>query len=383
MLLFFPKIANDVDVTYRCQTCLLMFCLFFGGAEISVGSDLGPQPSEFRAFTDKRGQQIEARILSISDDKRQLNLVRRDGRAFELAITLLSLDDQQFLNDWLSPPEQGIAPGPVQVFGVLPGDIPIDVDALEGIDDIVSIHASKRGWIVRRSSGEVMSFEDRYPDIADATHLYVNTVWIYGCQDDGTVSGAGGNSYFEDTITSAVQCVGGNGQAAVLLNDGTVKVWGRAYDTKEPIDPPVPLVNIVALSSTQGRITAINSDGRMFSWSAGKAEVFESEPGGGVVEVLGGIYDNIALTKSGEVFTWNRPDVGTAKTPAALQGEGPFQKIRCNGVTFAAQREDGSWIAWGRNSSGIVDHINELGPVSDIAFFSEPGSQELGYVIWR
>ena len=48
---------------------------------------------------------------------------------------------------------------------------------------------------------------------------------------------------------------------------------------------------------------------------------------------------------------------------------------------MAAQREDGTWIAWGNNGAGIVDHINSLGPVPDLAFFSEPGKDH-GYVVW-
>ncbi len=384
--LFFRKIAHAVYVPdpFRAVSFAFSLCLSLSlcGAVCADDTDL-MQPSEFRTFTDKNGQQIEARIISVSGDQRQLNLERRDGRTFDLVITLLSLDDQQFLNEWLHPAKFSIRPGPVKGFGALSNGKPIATDALEGVHDIVSMHASKRGWLVRRSSGEIISFEDCYPKIADAEYLHVNTVWIYGCQADGTISGAGGGSYFEDIITNAVQCVGGNAHAAVLLSDGTVKVWGRAYDTKEPIDAPTSLADIVALSSTQARVTAIDRAGRVYSWAAAEPEVFEATLGDGAVQIEGGIFYNIALTNSGEVYTWRRADVSDAEIPDPLKGEGAFQKVRCNGATFAAQREDGSWIAWGRNSSGIVDHINALGPVADIAFFSEPGSQELGYVIWR
>ena len=387
MALFFQKIAQTVAVTDRFSVLFFVFSLCVSasacGTAHADNSSLSRNLSEFRAFTDKRGQQIEARIISISDDRRQLNLVRQDGRSFELEITLLSLEDQQFLTEWLRPAKQGITPGPVNVFGVLPNGDPINTDALDGINDIESIHATKRGWIVRRSRGDIISFEDTYPNLADAKHLYVNTTWIYGTQKDGTISGAGGSSYFEETITDAIQCVGGAGQSAVLLSDGTVKVWGRSYDAKEPIDPPAPLVDIVSLASTQARVAAIDRDGKVFSWAAGKPEVFEATLGDGVVEIEGGIFDNLARTRSGKVYRWNDADASKAEIPEVLKGEGPFQKIRCGGVTFAAQRDDGSWIAWGRNSSGIVDHINQLGPVADLAFFSEPGSKELGYVIWR
>ena len=130
-------------------------------------------------------------------------------------------------------------------------------------------------------------------------------------------------------------------------------------------------------------MVALDKDGRVYSWIAGKSKVFEAILGDGAITMEGSIFDYLALTKSGEVYSWNNVDVNKARIPLVLEGEGPFQKVRCNGVTRAAQKEDGSWIAWGRNSSGIVDHINSLGPVADMGFFSQPGKQKSGYVIWR
>ena len=51
------------------------------------------EPSEYRVFTDKRDLQIEARILSISEDQITMMLQRQDGNVFETAITILSLDE--------------------------------------------------------------------------------------------------------------------------------------------------------------------------------------------------------------------------------------------------------------------------------------------------
>ena len=45
-----------------------------------------------------------------------------------------------------------------------------------------------------------------------------------------------------------------NGHLAVLLRDGTVKVWGRRYEAEGPHDPPQPLSGIVALASNHDRI---------------------------------------------------------------------------------------------------------------------------------
>jgi len=56
---------------------------------------------DLRLFRDKDDNQIEARILSISGDRRQLRIERSDGRTFEIEITTLSLDSQQEVKDWL------------------------------------------------------------------------------------------------------------------------------------------------------------------------------------------------------------------------------------------------------------------------------------------
>ena len=380
----FPFIPHAVGVTQRLLTLLLLSCNCPCGSGQAIASDAEAErpASEYRKFTDKRGQQVDARIVTVSDDLSVLNLEGKDGRTFELPITALSLDDQQFLREWLYPSTAKSA-GEVKVFGFLPGEKSIDADALAGIDDIVSIHAGKHAWFALRESGEVMTFEDRFAGLSDVVHLDVNTVWYNFTRSNGTVGGSKGGLYSPDVLTEAARCASGNGHAAVLLRDGTIKVWGRLYGNKQPIDPSKPLSGIVGLASTQSRMAAIDKEGRLYSWNAGKPEVFEAMLGDGVVEIDGSIFDCLALTESGEVYTWNRADVTKARIPDVLKGEGPFQKIRCNGATRAAQKADGSWIAWGRNSSGIVDHINSLGPVSDLDFFSEPGKQGMGYVIWR
>ncbi|MCP5539516.1 MAG: hypothetical protein H7A53_04245 [Akkermansiaceae bacterium] len=55
-----------------------------------------------RRFTDKEGQQIEARVIGIDGSRRNVKIARADGRVFDLTITRLSLDDQQFLKEWLA-----------------------------------------------------------------------------------------------------------------------------------------------------------------------------------------------------------------------------------------------------------------------------------------
>ena len=386
------------------QVCTCFFLVCFCGRALASDADTAAHrtASEYRQFTDKRGQQVEARIVSISDDLRLLNMEGRSGQIFELPITALSLDDQQFLRQWLHPsPSAG---GAVKIFGNLTGGNPIHVDALEGVADLVSIHAHKHGWLALRESGDVMSFGDRYAELelTEVAHLSVNTDWIYITYRDGSVDWITGRRHSQEQLSGVIQGAGGNGHSAALLRDGSVKVWGRDYRPQRPLDPtdpPQPLSGIVQLASNQDRIAALHKNGRVFSWTSGSEQMFETMIGDrknegegegegengnhAVVELDGSIFHFIVLTRAGDVYSWNGADGGKAAKPDVLEGEGPFQKVRCNGSTFAAQKKDGSWIAWGRNHAGIVDHINSLGPVSELDFFSVPGKQDVGYVIWR
>ncbi len=60
------------------------------------------QDDPFHEFTDKKGQKIRAALLDVSEDRRTMKIRREDGVEFESVINVLSLDDQQFLKDWLA-----------------------------------------------------------------------------------------------------------------------------------------------------------------------------------------------------------------------------------------------------------------------------------------
>ena len=369
-----------------CDFLAMRFWLLWTILGIAAGSVQAAdrEPSEFRMFTDKRNKQIEARILSISDDHREMELERRDGAVFKTAITILSIEDQIFLRDWLEKGNTPPAPK-IGIFGNLAEGKPIDAAKAEGIADITSIHAFKSGWLLLRSNGELVSFAPEPSVVTEGVrHLCANTAWFILTRNDGTVWDSR-RQHFPELLHHALQAVSGAAHTAVLLGDGTVKAWGRDYVKAEgqPLaDPPGPLPPIVALASTQGGVAAVDTAGAVHCWNPGKPGIHSAMLGDGIVEIEGSIFYFLARTKSGEVFEWNVTDPANAKTPEIVASEGPFVHVRCNGATRAAQREDGAWIAWGYNGAGIVDHINRLGPVRDLAFFSEPNQQGHGYVIW-
>ncbi|MDF1739310.1 MAG: hypothetical protein P1U86_09130 [Verrucomicrobiales bacterium] len=56
---------------------------------------------ELHLFTDKKGNQITANLLGIAEDRRTAKIRREDGMEFTPEIVLFSLDDQQYIKDWM------------------------------------------------------------------------------------------------------------------------------------------------------------------------------------------------------------------------------------------------------------------------------------------
>lgn len=74
---------------------LLLTAVLFPG---KVSSQESP---DFHQFTDKKGQSVSAALLGVSPDRQQMKIRREDGQEFETVINLLSLDDQQYVKDWM------------------------------------------------------------------------------------------------------------------------------------------------------------------------------------------------------------------------------------------------------------------------------------------
>ena len=80
-----------------------MICVI-GMIIISVSNLFAEEPAEPEPILlrDKDSKEIDARILSISGDRRILQIERVDSRIFEIEIVQLSLDSQQAVKDWLT-----------------------------------------------------------------------------------------------------------------------------------------------------------------------------------------------------------------------------------------------------------------------------------------
>jgi hypothetical protein len=85
------------------MNCPSHCCFFRLALALTVGTGLcaSAQESVYHTFTDKKGQALNAALLSITPDHSKAKIQLKDGRGFELSILTLSLDDQQFVKDWL------------------------------------------------------------------------------------------------------------------------------------------------------------------------------------------------------------------------------------------------------------------------------------------
>lgn len=75
-----------------------------------IGSITGHDASaqdDFHQFSNKNGQKIEAKIVSVTPDWKTMKIQRRDGKDFEMAVNVLSLDDQQMIKGWIKANPNG------------------------------------------------------------------------------------------------------------------------------------------------------------------------------------------------------------------------------------------------------------------------------------
>lgn len=71
----------------------LIVCFIF-----STLTALSQEEDEFRKFTSSDGKAIEAKAVSLSADTIKIEM--KNGRTFELPVTRLSLEDQQWIGEW-------------------------------------------------------------------------------------------------------------------------------------------------------------------------------------------------------------------------------------------------------------------------------------------
>jgi hypothetical protein len=76
-----------------------------------VAAVQGQVTGDSHEFTGKTGQKLVAKMLGVSEDRRQMRILRQDGMEFDTEIVIFSLDDQQYVKDWMKANASGASTG--------------------------------------------------------------------------------------------------------------------------------------------------------------------------------------------------------------------------------------------------------------------------------
>jgi len=294
-------------------------------------------------------------------------------------------------------PEVGAPPqGRLHAMGSFYNDVPVSVNTARDFDDFVQVvprGLAQGGWTALRANGKVVTESsteiEEFPDPVVILG-FSNGLSILPVIDArgrirvlnvgrGLVAGVPDT----DSAVDVAYTNAGGGNYLALLRDGTVKYWGAAYTRPDAIPPPVEaLSDVREIEMKHVLAYVVKEDGSVISWYPGGEE--EEVPGNirDVVNLAAGWDFCVARTERGKVLAWGAEVSGRTAIPRRI---GDAVRIRAYGHCGAAQQEDGDWLAWGDPINGVVEKINSLGPVVDLAFVvSQASNPDFygGYAVW-
>ncbi|MEM7144141.1 MAG: protein kinase [Verrucomicrobiota bacterium] len=270
--------------------------------------------------------------------------------------------------------------GRLRGYGVADSGLPLSIERAAAYDDIVKIDSrSGAAWIALRSNGDIVSPKPNEQDLTGIRSFHAGGPWALFVKDDGTVWNNQFDQRAPDDLQAAVEAAAGNRHGAALNSDGSVFVFGTRHEGGNIVSlPPITLTDIVDIAVSGECVAAVDSSGNVHLWDK-NFELVTLE-GKDIVEIESGLHHFVARTRLGEVLEWSGADPAKARPTPDPADLGQAIAVRAGGGTSAAQRTDGTWLAWGREGYRIPDAINNLGPAIDIAFHCSNNSR--GFVLW-
>lgn len=181
---------------------------------------------------------------------------------------------------------------------------------------------------------------------------------------DGTLHGWGEPTGKETELPAGTgfKAVFSNGKAgAGLREDGTVTVWGEPFfggSTESGTDGSrwgaytgMPdLENILHIYQSAAVFTAMDNEGRLYSWGAEHSGGLDAPEGDGWIEVVQGGSSFVALNKDGSLYQWPKSRTFASQAPSDKN----FVRVFAGAGIFAALRADGSIASWGTEYAGTA-----------------------------
>ena len=181
-------------------------CIATALAFLTASAARTQSEGELREFTDKRGQKVSAKLVGISVDRRVMSILRGDGKTFETVINQLSLDDQQYVKDWL---KSHPLPGAGGTVSSLPAP------------------ALRVDLVVTRGSGETRKHRNDDYAMEEKDNLYRITV----------------RNLSRDTISSArVEYAVVWRNAVTIYEDKDDSEWDFSSETEDGVSPQVKIL---------------------------------------------------------------------------------------------------------------------------------------------
>ena len=192
--------------------------------------------------------------------------------------------------------------------------------------------------------------------------------------------------------TSVTALAAAEGHSLALLSDGTVMAWGAGEiygSALRESDTPVAvsgLSGVTAIATSASHSLALLAGGSVMAWGGndygdlGDGSTKPSEApvavrlprGASATAVSAGEYDSLALLSNGTVLAWGynfSGQLGDGTTASsdlpvavALPGGAHAIAISAGWEESTALLSDGSVIAWGNNSLGLLGDGNREGP---------------------
>jgi len=301
------------------------------------------------------------------------------------------------------------SPGRLRVWGQLDnGSDPAPTLAVAaGIDDFVEITVDSGGsWAARRSSGEYVTygFDTFVADRRWTSLNYQHSNCPAGLTSEGRfwwIEKRGPQEVRAQKAGKFARFSTGNNLAYTINTHGKLQLhFMESAETSLDLDADVmrehedhcdALERIVQVSSCDRNAVALAEDGKVSAWHLGLGVVPTPEHVVDVIRVACGAHDYYAIDSSGKLMTWSSPvfDDVHLKPPEDL---GKVIDLRINREVCAVQFEDGSWRAWQtrresdrsyfryQNGQQLIEKINGLGPVRDLAFFAKNGNTLLYWI---
>ena len=258
-------------------------------------------------------------------------------------------------------------------------DAPSFLAPADGMEDLVSLVRATcwhHGWLGSRADGRNVS---NFPPLNNRSGIvrssrYFNLRWDREClHHNHPVLKRAGNA-----PSRAVDFAQTNNFAVVVTEDK------RAVFVGDPSWQPLvsdlekrlgTVADVVSVDCWGFTFALLRESGEVLAWNLHGGIFPDPENGGPFQQIAAGEAHVVALGRDQKLSAWSRAPFAlhehVQRSLRVPEHEDKIVRIMSVARINAAQREDGSWVAWGGDESGVIEKINTLGPALDLMVFGE------------